>query len=117
MKHQKKGKKFGRTTGQRKALTRGLSRNFIIHGKIKTTEAKAKEIKSYIENTITKAKKNDGATNRRLIQGRLNDKKSTKKIFEIIAPRYKARKGGYTRIIKLPPRKKDGAKMAIIEFV
>jgi large subunit ribosomal protein L17 len=117
MKHQKKGRKFARTSDQKKALMRSLLRNFIFYEKIQTTEAKAKELKSYIEKIITKANKKNNIAGRRLIQSRLNDPKSTKKLFENIAPRYKTRKGGYTRIIKLPPRKKDGAKIAIIEFV
>jgi large subunit ribosomal protein L17 len=83
--------------------------------KIKTTEARAKEIKRLSEKIITKSKKNDLATRRYLL--RLFSKTIVKKLVDDIAVRYNNRKGGYTRIIKLGPRKSDGAKMAIIELV
>ena len=116
MKHLKKNRKFGRKKGVRKALIRSLSRSLIIYKKIKTTEAKAKELRPIIEKIITKAKDN-AIENQRLVFKKIPDKKIVKKIFGEIAPQYKERKGGYTRIIKLPPRKNDKAKMAIIEFV
>lgn len=116
MKHLKKNRKFGREVGLRKALLRSLAHNFIQNKKIKTTEAKAKEICKIIEKIITKAKKNS-VENRRLIYQKIPNKTDVKKIFDDIAPKYKERNGGYTRIIKLPPRKKDTAKMAVIEFV
>lgn len=116
MKHQKKHRKFGREKGQRKALLRALGHNLIIRGKIKTTETKAKELRPFIEKIITKAR-NDTVTNRRLIFKIIPSKKDVKKIFIEIAPKYRERSGGYTRIIKMPPRKIDKAKMAIIEFV
>lgn len=103
--------------GQRKALIRGLLCNLIKNKKIKTTEAKAKEIRPYIEKMITRAKRKDDLAGRRLTESDLNDKSAVKKIFDEIAPVYKDRRGGYTRIIKLPPREIDGARMAIIEFV
>jgi len=83
--------------------------------KIKTTEAKAKEVSGFLEKIITRAKKGD-LSSRRLLSG-FFCQKSLKKLAEEIAPRYKERKGGYTRIIKLGPRKTDGAKMVIIELV
>jgi len=89
--------------------------NFFMHEKIKTTEAKAKELRSIAEKMITKAKKINLA-NRRILAQDLTPK-ITKKIIEEIAPRYTGRQGGYTRIIKLGPRNSDGAKMAIIELV
>ena len=101
----------------RKALIRSLSRGLIIHKKIKTTEAKAKELRPIIEKIITKARINKSAENQRFVFRKIPDTKAVKKIFDEIAPQYKERKGGYTRIIKLPPRKNDKAKMAIIEFV
>ena len=116
MKHLKKHRKFGRETGQRKALIRALSHNLIVYKKIKTTEAKAKELRPYIEKIITKAK-NDTSESRRLVFKKNPNKEDVKKIFTDISPKYRKRKGGYTRIIKLPPRKGDKAKMAIIEFV
>lgn len=115
MRHLKKGRKFGRKRDQRRALMRSLARNFIEKEKIRTTEAKAKELRPFIEKFITRAKI-DNLTNRRLLISRIGEK-PTNKIFKQIAPKYKERKGGYTRIIKLPPRKSDASKMAIIEFV
>jgi len=90
-------------------------RSLVLQEKIRTTEAKAKETSSLLEKAITKAKKGDLAS-RRLLAG-IFCAKSLKKIMDEIAPRYKERKGGYTRIIKLGPRKTDGAKMVIIELL
>ncbi len=89
--------------------------SLVIKEKIKTTEAKAKEILGLAEKSITKAKKGDLAS-RRILE-RYFSKKIVKKLIEEIGPRFKERKGGYTRIIKLGPRKSDGARMAIIELV
>ena len=110
-----KGRKFSRKIGPRKALLRVLVNNFFMHEKIKTTEAKAKELRSIAEKMITKAKKNDLA-NRRLLARDLTQN-MTKKIIDDIAPKYKDRQGGYTRITKLGPRNSDSAKMVIIELV
>lgn len=96
-------------------LLRVLANNFLMHGKIKTTEAKAKELRSVAEKLITRAK-NVNLANRRLLSGELTPA-MTKKIINKIAPLYKDRQGGYTRIIKLGPRTSDGAKMVIIELV
>lgn len=92
-----------------------LASALLLQEKIKTTEAKAKEASGFTEKFITKAKKGD-ITARRFL-ARFFTKKITKKLIEEISPRYKGRKGGYTRIIKLGRRKSDGAKMAIIELV
>lgn len=115
MKKLKQGRKFSREKDQRKALKKSLVRALFLHGKMKTTEAKAKEIAPYSEKMITKAKKGDLAARRDL--AKTLSPKLVKKLVEEIAPKYKDRKGGYTRIIKLGPRKSDGAKMAIIELV
>ena len=88
----------------------------IAHGKIETTEAKAKELRPFIEKLITKAKK-DTIANRRLIISKLSNRKEVEKLFKVIAPKYIDKKGGYTRVLKLGARKSDGALMAIIEFV
>jgi large subunit ribosomal protein L17 len=110
-----KGRKFSRKIGPRNALLRVLVNNFLLHEKIKTTEAKAKELRSVAEKMITRAKVGSLA-NRRILAASLTPK-TTKKIIEELAPLYKDRQGGYTRIIKLGPRNSDGAKMAIIELV
>ncbi|MBN2197676.1 50S ribosomal protein L17 [Candidatus Wolfebacteria bacterium] len=116
MRHLKKGKKFNRKKGQRKALFKSLMNNLILKEKIETTEAKAKEIKPKTEKMITLGKKQDLASLRLLIS-RLN-KKAAEKVYYNLAPRYKKKRGGYTRIIKTSKQRvKDGAKMVIIEFV
>jgi large subunit ribosomal protein L17 len=110
-----KGRKFSMKVGPRKMMLRVLLNNFLLHEKIKTTEAKAKELRSIAEKMITRAK-DAGLANRRLIAKDLTPA-LTKKIIENIAPKYKERQGGYTRIIKLGPRNSDGAHMVIIELV
>ena len=106
---------LSRTTSQRKALICSLSRELFLKEKIKTTEAKAKEFSSFAEKQITKAKKGD--INARRALAKLFDDPIVKKLVENIGPRFKDRNGGYTRIMKLGPRRSDGAKMAIIELV
>jgi large subunit ribosomal protein L17 len=116
MRHHNSSRKFGRETGQRNALMRGLALSLVLRGKIRTTEAKAKELRPFIEKLITKGK--DGSLgSRRLVIARLNSESGATKIMDKIAPQYKERAGGYTRITKLPTRMSDGAKMAQIEFV
>jgi large subunit ribosomal protein L17 len=116
MKHLKRGRKFGRKRKVRRGLIRSLLNNFIKSGKITTTEARAKEIRPLIEKIITTAKK-DTISNRRLLNKTLTPGQ-IKKIFSEIAPRYKERKGGYIRIVKLGKRKSgDASSMAIIELV
>jgi large subunit ribosomal protein L17 len=110
-----KGRKFSMKVGPRKMMLRVLVNNFLLHEKIKTTEAKAKELRSIAEKMITRAK-DANLANRRLLVRDLTPK-MTKKIIDDIAPKYKERQGGYTRIIKLGPRNSDGAHMAIIELV
>ena len=115
MKHYKKGRKLSRQRDQRKALLKNLAAHLILREKIITTEAKAKEIKPFVEKLITKSKKND-LSSVRYLSGYLPIK-ARQKIISQIGPRYQKRAGGYTRIIKLGPRKTDGAKMAIIELI
>ena len=114
MRKRKKGRKFSRERDVRKALIRCLAQELYWRGKIKTTLAKAKEIRPLVEKFITKAKNQNLATTKHL--KRFFSEKITKKLLTEIAPKYLERKGGYTRIYKLPPRKSDGAKMAIIEL-
>lgn len=115
MRHLKKGRKLSLKRDQRRALLRSLAANFLLKEKIKTTEAKGKELRPFVEKFITRAKKNDLASRRYLL--RYFSKPIVKKLIEEIGPRYKNRKGGYTRIIKLGPRRSDGAEMVIVELV
>jgi len=115
MNNQKKGRKFGRKTNIRRAFMKALAVNLVAHEKIKTTEARAKELRPFIEKIVTKAKSGT-VSNRRLTISKIGEE-TTKKLFEKIGPKYKDRNGGYTRIIKLPRRMGDGSRMAVIEFV
>jgi len=116
MKHHAKIRKLGRTRNVRKALIRSLAEALIKNGKIKTTEAKAKELRPFIEKLVTRAKKGDLAA-RRILISRLIGVELVKKMIDEIAPKFKDRNGGYTRIIKLPMRGADASPIAIIEFV
>lgn len=117
MRHHNSNRKFGRETKQRYALMRGLMTSLIEQGKIQTTLAKAKSLRTFIEPLVTKAKV-DSVHTRRLVSAKLmNNDTQTKKLFTEIAPKYKAVAGGYTRIIKIPRRLGDGAELAVIEFV
>lgn len=116
MRHQKKKKTLDRARGPRKALLRGLMVNFFLNKKIKTTQAKAKTIKPMVERLICRAQKDDLAT-RRYLLARLNDKKAVDKLIKDIAPKYKDRQGGYTRLTKLGSRQGDGADISQIELV
>ena len=116
MKHGAKIRKFGRETDERKALVRSLTRALLLEGKIRTTEARAKEIRPFVEKLITKGKQGTIAA-RRLVISRLGGVSGVDGQVIDIAKRYKEREGGYTRITKLPARLGDASKMAIIEFV
>lgn len=111
----KGGRKLSRKRDQRKALLRALISALFLKERMQTTEAKARETSVLAEKMITRAK--IGNLNSRRLLARLFSPKIVKKLVEDIAPRYKERKGGYTRIIKLGPRKSDGARMAIIELI
>jgi len=115
MRHRKKKKILDRKSSQRKALVRNLANELIIHRQIKTTYTKAKVLKSYIEKLVTKAKSGD-TNSTRYLQKYLN-KKAANILFKNIAPKYKQRKGGYTRVLKTGHRAGDNAAMAIIEFI
>jgi large subunit ribosomal protein L17 len=116
MRHQKKGKILDRTKQPREAMLKSLATSLVIYEKVKTTKAKAKVVRSIVEKLITTAKNNNLTARRKLLQG-LYHKKAVNKALEVLGPRYKERKGGYTRIIKLGTRKGDGAEMVQIEFV
>lgn len=115
MRHKNKGRKFGREKDQRKAFLKSLAVNLIMKGKIKTTEARAKEMRGLLDALITKTKKGD------LIGVRYAEKFLPKaaaaKLFKEIAPKYKDRAGGYSRITKLGRRGSDGAPMVFIELI
>jgi large subunit ribosomal protein L17 len=111
----KKARQLGLKRDQRKALLRSLAESLFMKERIETTEAKAKELSTFAEKLITKGKQKTLASRRDL--AKLFADSLVRKIIGEIAPRYQERKGGYTRIMKLAPRKNDGAKIAIIELV
>ena len=116
MKHDIKNKKLNKTSTHRKAMFMNLSNALIKHEQITTTLPKAKELRRYIEKIITLGK-NGNLQSRRKTISILQDQKMSKKVFDILADRYKDRKGGYTRIIKLGNRFGDNAPTAVIELV
>ena len=116
MRHRVGHRKLQRTSSHRAALFRNMSAALIKHEQITTTVAKAKELRPYVEKLITLAKKG-GLSNRRLAQSRLMDDAQLNKLFDVIAPRYAKRAGGYCRVVKAGIRMSDAASMAIIEFV
>lgn len=116
MRHKHGYRKLGRTSSHRKALFKNMSIALIKSGKIETTLPKAKELRKYFEKLITKARVGD-ANSHREIFAYLQHKESTKKLVEEIAPNYKDRNGGYTRIIRTRTRRGDAADMAFIELV
>ncbi len=119
MRHQKRGRKFNRTASHRKAMMSNLASALILHKKIQTTDSKGKELRGFVERLVTYAKHGD-VHGRRLIQKKIQGKRA-KQIANIlihdIAPIYKDRNGGYTRLIKLNNRKNDNAAISLIEFV
>ena len=117
MRHHNKTKKLGLERKTRTALVRSLISSVIKKERVMMTETRAKVIRPQLERLVNHAK-TDSLSKRRLVGAKLfNDVLLVKKLFIDIAPRYKSRSGGYTRITKLPPRLSDGAKMAVIEFV
>ena len=115
MKHKSKGRQFKRNKSQKKALLKHLAEVLVLHEKITTTTAKAKELSPYIEKLITKAK-NQNLSSAKAIHDKLADE-AAKKIINDLAKKYKSRNGGYTRVIKIGERKGDIAEMSVIEFV
>jgi len=116
MRHNKAGRRLGRTTSHRIAMFRNMVTSFFSHEKITTTDAKAKELRSIAEKMITFGKKGD-LHSMRLAASYIRDKKVVTKLFTAIAPRYKERNGGYTRIVKLGIRPGDNAPVSMIELV
>jgi len=116
VRHRKKGKKLGVNPSHRRALLANLAENLIIHKRIKTTDARAKELRRYIEPLVTKAKKGD-LNSIRMIAKKIRHKNILNILLSDIAPVYDGRNGGYTRIVKLGFRDNDRASVSIIEFV
>jgi large subunit ribosomal protein L17 len=117
MRHQKDRGKLSRSSSHRKALFMNLAREVIDHERIQTTEAKAKAVKPEVERLITLAKRGDLHARRQALSALGQDKFVVYKLFEEIAPRYVDRPGGYTRILKLGPRKSDATEMVYLELV
>jgi large subunit ribosomal protein L17 len=117
MRHQKTRNKLSRDSAHRKSLLMNLSKEIIEHERIKTTEAKAKAVKPEIEKLITLAKRGDLHARRQALSTLAQDKFAVYKLFEEVAPRYVDRPGGYTRILKLGPRRSDATEMVFIELV
>jgi large subunit ribosomal protein L17 len=116
MRHRKSGRKLGRNSSHRKAMFRNMAASLVHHETIKTTLPKAKELRRVFEPLITLAKE-DGVANRRLAFARLRDKVAVGKLFTDLGPRFKARPGGYLRILKMGPRPGDSAPMALVQLV
>lgn len=121
MRHRVAGSRLGRSTGHRKALRRNMITELFRHERIRTTKAKARAVRRASEKLITLAKRSvqapDPVHARRLAARRLNDPEVVQKLFDDLALRYTERPGGYTRILKLGPRRSDGAEMVLLELV
>ena len=117
MRHQKTRHKLSRDSSHRRSLLANLSREVIDHERIKTTEAKAKAVKPEVEQLITLAKRGDLHARRQALSALGQDKFLVHKLFEEVAPRYAERPGGYTRIVKIGPRRSDSTEMVFLELV
>ncbi len=117
MRHMKAGRKLGRTSEHRRALFRNQLRSLIEHERIITTLVKAKTLRPIAEKVVTLGRKADSVHARRLVGRWIESRDVIKRLFSEIGPRFVNRPGGYTRIVKLGPRKGDGAELAILEFV
>lgn len=116
MRHRKVGKKLDRTAGSRQLLRRQLAINFIRHGRMTTTEAKAAHVRPFIERLLT-VSRTDTLSNRRTLLSALQNEPAVKKLLSDLGPKMKARPGGYTRTIPVRQRRGDGAKLVLISFV
>lgn len=115
MRHLNQGRKLSRTSAHRKALFRNLVLALVKHERIKTTDAKAKELRRYADRMVTLGKRGD-LTARRLAFAFMQSRDAVKRVFDEIAPRFKERNGGYTRVVKFGFRRGDAARLSIIEF-
>ncbi|MGH2447864.1 MAG: 50S ribosomal protein L17 [Chloroflexota bacterium] len=116
MRHRKQGRRLSMPSDRKRALLQSLAGAMVLHEGIRTTEARAKELRRFVEPLVTLGKRGD-LTARRLAMKRLPDKLLIEKLFDVYGPRYQTRPGGYTRIIHLGPRLGDAARMVRIEFV
>ena len=116
MRHRAKGRQLSRTSSHKRALLNNMAASLFEHGRVVTTEAKAKELRPFAEKLITLARRGDLHA-RRLVERRIKDRDTLGKLFTEIGPRFAARPGGYTRILKLGHRPGDGADIARIELL
>jgi large subunit ribosomal protein L17 len=116
MRHRAKGRQLSRTSSHRRALLNNMAASLFEHGRVITTEAKAKELRPFAEKLITLARRGDLHA-RRLVERRIKDRETLSRLFSEIGPRFAARPGGYTRILKLGHREGDGADIARIELL
>lgn len=116
MRHGRKVKKLGRTKSHRKAMLANMAASLLMHHVIKTTEAKAKEVRKLAEKLITLGKRGDLHAHRQVYDV-IRDRKLVKKVFDEIAPKFANRQGGYTRVVKLGIRKGDGAALSVVELL
>jgi large subunit ribosomal protein L17 len=117
MRHRRQRNKLSRDSAHRKALLRNLQRELIEHERIQTSQAKARAVKPKVEKLITLAKRGDLHARRQALSALGHDKFLVHKLFEEVAPRYAERPGGYTRIVKLGPRRSDSTEMVFLELV
>jgi large subunit ribosomal protein L17 len=117
MRHRVGGRKFGLPSDQRNALLKGLVRSLLINQKIRTTETRAKDVKIIVERLITRARNEDTVHSRRIVNRYLTDETLTRHLFTKIAPEYKNRQGGYTRISKIGLRRGDAAPIVVLELI
>ena len=117
MRHQRNRYQLSRSASHRKALLMNLVKEVVDHERITTTEAKAKAVKPELEKLITLAKRGDLHARRQVLSALGQDKFAVYKLFEEVAPRYSSRDGGYTRILKLGPRRSDATEMVLLELV
>jgi large subunit ribosomal protein L17 len=116
MRHRAKGRQLSRTSTHRRAMLNNMATSLFEHGRVVTTEAKAKELRPFAEKLITLARRGDLHA-RRLVERKIKDRETLSRLFSEIGPRFAARPGGYTRILKLGHRKGDGADVARIELL
>ncbi len=117
MRHKVGGRKFGLPSDQRRALLKGLVRALLTYQKIETTETRAKDVKIIVERLITRARNEDTVHSRRIVNRYLTDETLVRHLFTVIAPEYKGRQGGYTRISKIGLRRGDAAPIVLLELL